>query len=97
MNILPPPNWCPNDEQVVEFLKIKRHLMMVSSVEELREVLEKLTLPGIRIALNALDHMGQNMGRIERQNFRGTALRRTLWEEHSAEFAVTMCLSWLTG
>jgi hypothetical protein len=66
MNIIPPPNWQPNDEQAAEFLKIKKQLLMISSVEELQKALEKLSLPEIRIVLNALDHMGRD----SRQNFR---------------------------
>jgi len=45
MNIIPPPNWQTNDEQVAEFLKIKKQLLMISSVEELQKALEKLSLP----------------------------------------------------
>jgi hypothetical protein len=69
-----PFNWCPTEQQIDEFIEIIKQLMLTSSEEEHRKVLEKFTLPEIRCLLSGF----YGMSRESRRNFR---LFRQLCEE----------------
>jgi ABC-type microcin C transport system duplicated ATPase subunit YejF len=78
MNIIP-FNWRPSEEQIDEFIRIENQVMMTSNEEEHRKVLEKLTLPELRIVLNAFDYLSRG----PRQNFR--LIKRLCEERFGAE------------
>jgi hypothetical protein len=50
-------NWRPTEEQIDEFIKIEKQLMLTGNEQEHQKVLEKHTLPEVRCLLNGLGAM----------------------------------------